>query len=220
MDMPLKYNIAIADDHLLVRKGLLRLIESFNDFVVVFEANDGKGVIERISNSKVPDLIILDINMPQMDGYETAKWLRENYPQVKILALSMHADKYSVIHILRCGVNGYISKTAEPQELQNALYTIIRNGFYLPDGMSGIIINEISKIGVEDKPAGVIGAKELQFLELLAKGMSYKEIASKMFLSPRTLDDYKKSISRKTGIKNRIELVSYAIKNGLVNIMK
>ena len=122
--------------------------------------------------------------------------------------------------MLRCGANGYISKNADPPELKKALYTIIRNGFYLPDEMSGIIINEISMVGAAHKPATVIGARELQFLELLARGMSYKEIASKMYLSPRTLDDYKKSISKKTGIKNRIELVSYAIKNGLVNIMK
>lgn len=220
MYKPQQYNIAIADDHLLVRKGLIHLINSFNDFVVVFEADDGNGVIENIRKCTMPDLIILDINMPKMDGYETAQWLRENYPETRILALTMHSDKYSVIHMLRCGANGYISKMAEPHELKNACFAVIRNGFYLPDDMSGIIINELSRNGVEQKPAGVIGARELQFLELLAKGMSYKEIASKMYLSPRTLDDYKKSISKKTGIKNRIELVSYAIKNGLVNIMK
>jgi len=220
MDMPLKYNIAIADDHLLVRKGLLSLIKSFDDFEVVFEADDGTGVVENISNGKVPDLIILDINMPKMDGYKTAQWLRENYPQSRILAVTMHSDKYSVIHMLRCGINGYISKTAEPHELKKACLAVIKNGFYLPDDMSGAIINEISKVGAQHKPADDIGARELQFLELLAKGMSYKEIASKMYLSPRTLDDYKRSISKKTGIKNRIELVSFAIKNGLVNIMK
>jgi DNA-binding NarL/FixJ family response regulator len=220
MDMPLKYNIAIADDHLLVRKGLLCLLKSFENFEVMFEADNGNGVVENIRNGKVPDLVILDISMPKMDGYETAQWLRENYPQTRILAVTMHSDKYSVLHMLRCGFNGYISKAAEPHELKNACLAVIRSGFYLPDDMSVVIINEISKIGAEQKPATVIGARELQFLELLAKGMSYKEIASKMYLSPRTLDDYKKSISKKTGIKNRIELVSYAIKNGLVDIMK
>jgi DNA-binding NarL/FixJ family response regulator len=220
MDKSPKYNIAIADDHLLVRKGLLCLINSFNDFVVVFEADDGIGVVEKIRNCTLPDLIILDINMPKVDGYETAQWLRENYPQIRILALTMHADKYSIIHMLRCGINGYISKMAEPYELKNALLAVIKNGFYLPDNISGAIINEISRIGTEPKSASIIGDRELQFLDLLARGMSYKEIASKMYLSPRTLDDYKKSISKKTGIKSRIELVSYAIKNGLVNIMK
>lgn len=213
-----KYSIAIADDHLLVRKGLISLINSFDDFAIVFEADDGNGVVEKIRNHNVPDLMILDINMPRMDGYETAQWLRENYPNIRILALTMHSDKCSVIQMLRSGVNGYISKAADPHELKNAIWAVIRNGFYLPDDISGVIINEISKVGVAQKPSGVIGVRELQFLELLAKGMSYKEIASKMYLSPRTLDDYKKSISKKTGIKNRIELVSYAIKNGLVNI--
>jgi DNA-binding NarL/FixJ family response regulator len=214
-----KYNIAIAEHHLLIRKGLISLINSFDEFAVVFESDNRNGIVENIRNAKIPDLVILDVNMPNMDGYETAQWLRKNYPQIRTLALTMHSDKFSVMNMLRCGVNGYISTATDTDELKNAFLAVIRNGFYLPRDMSGTIINEISKMGTEQKPADLIGAKELQFLELLARGMSYKEIASKMYLSPRTLDDYKKSISKKTGIKNRIELVSYAIKNGLVNIM-
>lgn len=213
-----RYKVAIADDHVLVRKGFIFLINSFEDFTVLFEADDGNAVINNIRNDKIPDLLVLDVKMPNRDGYETALWMQEHYPHVKILALTMFCDKFSAIRMLRSGANGYISKAVEPHEFKKALYTVMKNGIYLSSQLSSILVDEVKRSGNGQEASDSLNEREMQFLQLLASGKSYKEIAQQMYLSPRTLDDYKKAVSEKVGIKTRIGLAMYAVKMGLVTL--
>src|SRR5450432_4406178 len=112
--------VAIADDHTLLRKALAKLIGSFEDYTVMFEADNGKEIKKKIGEHLVPDLILLDVNMPEMDGFETASWLNKNYPKIKVLALSMFSDERTIIRMLRQGARGYIMKNIDPEELKKA----------------------------------------------------------------------------------------------------
>ena len=123
--------VAIADDHTLLRKALGKLIGSFEDYAVLFEADNGKEIKNKIAQHVIPDLVLLDVNMPEMDGFETAAWLNKNYPKIKILALSMFSDEKTIIKMLRLGAKGYILKNIDPDELKNALDAVVKKNFYL-----------------------------------------------------------------------------------------
>ena len=125
--------VAIADDHTLLRKALGKLINSFDDYTVLFEADNGKEIKNKIAQHIVPDLVLLDVNMPEMDGFETAGWLNKNYPKIKMLALSMFSDEKTIIKMLRLGAKGYILKNIDPDELKNALDSVMKKNFYLSD---------------------------------------------------------------------------------------
>src|SRR5450631_3812439 len=126
-----KIQVAIADDHSLLRKALGKLVGSFDNYAVLFEADNGKELKAKILQHIIPDVVLLDVNMPDMDGYETVRWLYSNYPQVKVLALSMFSDEKTIIKMLRLGAKGYILKNIEPEELNNALDSVMQKNFYL-----------------------------------------------------------------------------------------
>jgi two-component system, NarL family, invasion response regulator UvrY len=213
-----KIHVAVADDHTLLRNALARLINSFENYTVVFEAGDGKEVKEKLSKHIIPDIILLDVNMPDIDGYETAKWIYKNFPQVKILALSMFSDENTIIRMLRLGAKGYIMKNAEPEELKEALDSVLKKDFYLSEYISGKIISGLHKdMDMPEAPI-VLSDKEKEFLQMVCSEMTYKDIATKMFVSPRTVDDYRNSLFEKLKVKTRVGLVLYAIRNGLVDI--
>jgi DNA-binding NarL/FixJ family response regulator len=129
---PTKYKIALADDHSLIRRGLVELINSFDNYEVLFDVGNGQELINRIAGGPMPDFAILDVNMPRKDGYETASWLRANYPEIRVLALSMNDEETAIVRMLKNGARGYIFKDAEPGELREALETILTRGYYLP----------------------------------------------------------------------------------------
>ena len=213
-----KIQVAVADDHTLMRKALAKLISSFDSYAVLFEADNGKEVKDQLSNHVIPDIVLLDVNMPGLDGYETAKWIYKNYPQVKVLALSMFSDENIIIRMLRLGAKGYIMKNVEPEELKLALDSIIKKDFYLSDYISGKIISGLHRdIDHPEEPV-VLNDKEKEFLQLVCSELTYKDIAVKMFVSPRTVDDYRNSLFEKLKVKTRVGLVMYAIRNGLVDL--
>ena len=213
-----KINVAIADDHALLRNALGKLISSFESYAVLFEADNGRELKEKISNHIIPEIVLLDVNMPGMDGYETTKWLFKHYPQIKVLALSMFSDETTIIRMLKLGAKGYILKNADPDELKIALDSVMKKDFYLSEYISGKIISGLHKN--MDHPEGEIelSEKEKEFLNLVCSELTYKDIAAKMFLSPRTVEDYRNSLFEKLNVKTRVGLVMYAIKNGLVEI--
>ncbi len=211
------YAVAIADDHTLMRNALARLIGSFDHFSVVYEAGSGKELLEKIQTIQIPDIVLLDINMPEMNGFETASVLTRYYPQIKILSLSMNTDEASVIKMLRLGAKGYLMKNVEPDELHLALDSIVKKDFYLSESISGKIISGLHK-AVDVNPDEIkISDKEKEFLRLTCTEMSYKEIADRMFVSPRTIDDYRNALFEKLNVKTRMGLAMYAIKNKLVD---
>jgi len=212
--------IALTDDHTLLRNGLASLVKN-QGHTVLFEADNGSEFIEKLNPAALPELVLLDINMPEMDGYETAQWIKINHPDIKVLALSMYDNENSIIRMLKCGAKGYILKDSEPAELKAAIEAVMTKGYYYSDLVSGKLINAINKI--EDEGSNVntltnLNERETDFLKYACTEMTYKEIADKMFVSPRTIDGYRDALFEKLHVKTRVGLVMYAIKNGIVTV--
>ena len=213
-------NIVLVDDHVLLRNGLASLVKDLG-YNVLFEADNGEDFITRMKNNTVPDVVLLDINMPKKDGYETSLWLKQNHPDVKVLALSMYDDENAIIRMLKNGAKGYILKDTEPAELKSAIEALLTKGFYYSEMVTGRLIHSINTMNDEDNPTkNLMGLneRELEFLKLAATEMTYKEIAEKMFLSPRTIDGYRDALFEKLNLKSRVGLVLFAIKNGIVTL--
>jgi two-component system, NarL family, invasion response regulator UvrY len=208
--------VAIADDHTLLRKALAKLISSFEEYNVIFEAGNGRDIKKKINEHLVPDLILLDVNMPEMDGFETAAWLTKNYPKIKVLALSMFSDERTIIRMLRQGARGYVLKNIDPEELKKALDSVVKKNFYLSEEISGKIISGLHKDVDRIEETVSLTQREKDFLRHICSEITYKDIAAKMFVSPRTVDEYRNSLFEKLKVKSRVGLVLYAIRNGLV----
>ena len=211
--------MAIADDHSLLRNALANLINTFEGYSVIMEADNGKDLCEKISKNILPDIVLLDINMPEMDGFETTQWLHKKYPQIKVLTLSMLSDEKSIIKIFRLGAKGYLLKNASPQELKEALDAIMNKNVYLSEYVSGKLISGLHNdvVNVEEKEL-VLNEKEKEFLKWTCSELCYKEIAEKMYVTPRTVDDYRQSLFAKLKVHSRVGLVMYAIKNKIIEL--
>ena len=210
--------IAMADDHAMLRKGLANLIESFGDYKVVLQASNGKELIDRLNPALLPHIVLLDINMPIMNGYDTAIYLQKNYPRILVLAISMMDDEQAIILMLKAGAKGYILKDAEPSELRQAMHDVVAKGYYYSDLVTGKLIYQINQKGKNDLAAPSLenlSPKELEFLKYATKELSYKEIAEKMNVSPRTVDGYRDALFEKLLVKTRVGLAMYAVKQGL-----
>lgn len=205
----------IADDHSLLRNALANLINSFEHYKILFQADNGKQLKPLIQEYGIPDVVLVDVNMPEMDGFQTTQWLHTNYPQVKVLALSMLSDERTIIKILRLGAMGYLLKNAEPEELNAALDAVIKKSVYLPDYISGKVISGLHNDADRELEAVILNEREKEFLRWASTELSYKEIADKMNLSFRTIDDYRQNLFAKLKVHSRIGLVLYAIRNGI-----
>jgi DNA-binding NarL/FixJ family response regulator len=216
-----KTRVAVVDDHVLLRNGLTNLIRSFDQYEVVFEASNGKDFIEKMKHDTHPQLVLLDINMPEMDGYDTALWLKRNQPDIKVLALSMYDNENAIIRMLKNGAKGYILKDIDPSEFKTALDALVRKGYYHSELVTGKLIHAVNKLDEPDlavKNLVSLNDREIDFLKLVCTEMTYKEIADQMFLSPRTIDGYRDALFEKLNCKTRVGLVMYAIKNGIVRV--
>jgi DNA-binding NarL/FixJ family response regulator len=211
----MKHSIAIVDDHILIAKALSGIIENFKDFEVLYECEHGKALQEKFINKKnIPTIVLLDISMPVMDGFETALWLKEAHPEVLIIALSMQDDERSLIKMVKSGANGYLLKNVHPLELENALTTLVKNGFYYPNWAASKVFSSLGSASSAKNETVNITEREKEFLQYSITEMSYKEIAEKMFCSPRTVESYRDSLFEKLGLKTRVGLAVYAMKNG------
>lgn len=212
--------IVLVDDHILLRNGLAALVKKIGHHVL-FEANNGKEFISQLDVNNLPDIILLDINMPEMDGYETAQWLKKHHPAIKVLALSMYDNENAIIRMLRHGVRGYLLKDSEPSELKAAIHAVNIKGYYYTDLVSGKLVKAINNIDDVANDVAVINTlneKEIEFLKYACTEFTYKEIAEKMFVGVRTIDGYRDAVYDKLNIKTRVGLAVYAIKNKYVNI--
>ncbi|PKV50791.1 LuxR family two component transcriptional regulator [Aquimarina sp. MAR_2010_214] len=210
----MKHTIAIVDDHILIANALSGIISNFDDFKVLFVCEGGKDLQEKLKVKSTPEIVLLDVNMPVMDGFETAKWLKETYPDILILALSMKADDCSLIRMIRNGAKGYILKNIYPKELLNALTKILKNGYYFPDWAARKVYASIGEDTIDANLKSGLSEREAEFLKYTATEMTYKEISEKMCCSPRTIDNYRDSLFDKLNIKTRVGLAVYAIKKG------
>lgn len=207
--------IAVVDDHTLFRKGVVGLMAEFEELEVVFDAANGKQMQEALTKFPLPQVILMDINMPIMDGYETTCWLKSSYPQVHVLALSMFEDDEAVIKMIRCGACGYILKESKPRDLLEAIKIIVLKGVYINEMVSGKLIRSLAA----QDTAPNLSHKEMDFLKHCCSELTYREIADLMFVSPRTVDNYRESLFEKLRIKSRTGLVLYAIRNNLYQVM-
>ncbi len=210
----MKKKIVIVDDHILIAKALKEIISNFKEFEVIYECENGSDLIDKLKPDNCPDIILLDISMPVMDGFETAKWLNDTFPNILIMTLSMQDDELSVIKMIKNGANGYLLKNTHPADLEKALLKLTNDGYYYPDWASKIVFASIG--GDKNKTTSVLKLtdREKVFLKHSISEMSYKEIAEKMFCSPRTVESYRDNLFEKLELKSRVGLAVYAIKNG------
>ena len=210
--------IVIVDDHELFVKGLEALVNRVPNFEVSYTASDGLDLMEKLPNLTQPDLILLDINMTPMDGFETAQWLSQEHPTIPFLALSMHDDEKSIIQMLRFGAKGYILKGCKPSELSFAMEQITTHGYYYSQLTTNALLNRDQDSQKEPKSQvhEPLTDREYQFIRLCASDQSYGEIAAEMFVSIRTIENYRESVSRKFGVKTRVGIVLEGIRRKII----
>lgn len=214
-------SVALVDDHELLRTGLTAIINSFEGFKVVIEANNGRQFIETVKLKTPPDIVLLDITMPIMDGYETSSWIKINLPQVKVLVLSMLENDTAIIRMLKNGARGYILKDSKPKVFKDALDSIRDSGYFINELVSNKLMHYINHEEVFDSDTFALNnlsENEVTFLKWICTEKTYKEIADEMCLSPRTIDTYRDNLFKKLDVKTRVGLAIFAIKNSIVNI--
>ncbi len=214
--------LALVDDHTLFRKGLISLIEMVSsDYSILFEADNGLELQEKLDHTNQPDIILMDINMPGMDGFASVQWLNEKFPLIKILVVSMIEKEETIVGMLKLGVKGYLCKDVEPKELGEALNAIMNKGFYYTDFITGKLVHSLQngqEAGAKAEALNLMNDREKDFLQLACSEYTYNEIAAKMFLSPKTIDGYRNALFEKLNVKSRVGLALYAVKHDLVKL--
>lgn len=208
------YKLILADDHILLRDALANLINNFNEFTVMATASNGEEVISAIENGCNADIVLMDLNMPKMDGYEAAKWLAQHHPEIKIVILTMYDSEIALIRLLQAGVNGFLKKDIHPAELRNALLTVAAGEYYYSNHTTTKIASLFRKQSALER--SILNDSEIEFLKLASTDMTYKEIAQAMHMTPRHIDTYRDALFTKLDVKSRVGLAIYAIKNGIV----
>ncbi|PCH77784.1 MAG: DNA-binding response regulator [Flavobacteriaceae bacterium] len=210
-----KHQIIIVDDHVLFSQALKGLIDNFEEFSIQEVLGNGKELMEWFEENTVhPAVILMDINMPIMDGVEATKWLSDHYPDVKVLALSMDDHETTIIRMLRAGAKGYLLKDIHPKILRQGINDVIEKGVYYTAEVTKTILNTYQPNS--GTSAVLLKPRELEFLKLACTDKTYKEIASDMCLSPKTIDGYREALFAKLEVRNRIGMVLYGIKEKLV----
>lgn len=211
----MKKTIVIVDDHLLIAKAISSIIEQFVGYDVLYEAENGSNLIEQFKIKKnIPDIVLLDISMPVMDGFETSTWLKQNHPAIKVMALTMQGDDDSLIKMVKTGATGYLNKNVHPSELEKALNAISEKGFYYPDWATSRVLHALANEGAVSENGIKLTDRETEFLTYTCTEFTYKEIGEKMFCSGRTVESYRDSLFEKLGVKTRVALALYAVKTG------
>lgn len=214
-----KIKLVIADDHNLFRKGMTAMLNQIADFELIGEAANGKELLDLLAKT-TPDIALLDLQMPVMDGVETTEHIQVQFPHVKVIIVSMHEEDRFIIHLLEKGVNGYLLKDSEPGEVENAIRRVMSDGYYYSDFVSKALHRKV--ITRATPPAPLFNSKvqisprEMEVLQLLCEGLSTLEISEKLFVSPRTVEGHRLRLLEKTGTKNTAGLVAYAFKNDLL----
>jgi len=210
-----KIDIIIVDDHMLFSQALTGLVNLIDNFNVIKVLNNGAEVVDYFSNKNPqPDLVLMDIQMPVMNGVDATNWLKINQPKVKVLALSMECEEETILAMLRAGAKGYLLKDIHPSVLKHAINEVHSNGFYYTENVTSTLLNAHGNISSKSNVS--LKDRELEFLKLACSEMTYKQIAEKMFLSPKTVENYREALFEKLEAKTRIGIVLYAIKHKIV----
>lgn len=215
-DSPIQ--VALADDHILLRDALASLINTFDNCKVIFTASNGQETLARINNNQIPDVLILDLNMPLLDGHDTAVYLTKHHPNIHVLMLTMYDTDLTLIRLLQAGVRGFLKKDVHPDELKYAIRSVMESGYYYSHNVTGKLVN-LFRNTLEDltQKKNLLNTQELQFLKLSCSELTYKEIAGEMQLSPRAVDALRDQLFNRLDVKSRVGLAMYAIRHGLVS---
>jgi len=211
--------VAITDDHTLFRKSLGMLVNSFEDMHVVLEAGNGLELLEKLENTQA-DILLLDLQMPEMDGFETAKRIKERYPEMKILILTLMSETDIIDRVIKMGVNGYFTKNTPPNELENAIWNLSNDGFYFEDSLSTVInkilIDPETEV-ITEKPINFT-ERELEIIKFTAEGFKAREIAEALYISPKTVNNHKQNIQNKYQFESMMTAILYCLNNRLIDV--
>ena len=209
-----KTKVLVADDHKLVREGIVKLLGSYEELEVIGEAKDGLETVEKIRN-EFPDLVLLDLNMPRMNGIDTIKKIKEIAPNIRVLILTIHDDEEYIYEVTKAGAEGYIQKDIEPDELRNSIKKVMNGNKVFPTKIEEKVDKQIE---TEKSKLEELSNRENEVLELLAQGMSNRDIAEELYISEKTVKNHVSSILRKFSVNDRTQAVIVALKNGLVSL--
>jgi two-component system, NarL family, invasion response regulator UvrY len=206
--------IVLVDDHVLFRNALAALINKFDNCAVIAEAGNGCELIKVIDSGAVPDLLILDLNMPQMDGFDTAKWIKAHHPEINILILTMYDTEITMIRLLQAGVKGFLKKNASPWDLESAIRNVMQSGYCYTSNMSGKLINLFRKSQEQSAIMNsMLSDMEMTFLKYSCTDMTYSEIADEMNVKPRIVELIRDKLFKKLGVNSRQGLAMNSIRH-------
>ena len=212
--------VALADDHVLLRSALASLIDSFGDCKVIHQSSNGKELVDWFEDGLIPDVAILDLNMPVMNGYEAARLIQNKFPAVNVLMLTMYDSELTLIRLLQSGVKGFLKKDIHPSELKFAIHSVMTAGYYYSNHTAGKLANLFRSVDEKKNSLHnmILSEQELQFLKLACSDLTYKEVAQKMRLNPRSVDNLRDQLFIKLDVKSRVGLAMVALKNGIVTL--
>lgn len=209
--------LALADDQVLFRRGLAMLLGDLSDIRIVFECANGEELLTGLRDNAV-DIALLDLEMPVMDGMETMKRIRQEHPGLKVIVLSMHSDEKFIVHLMELGASGYIVKTAEPDEIENAIREVATTGYHFSELVSRVMLHGLvqkKKVNPTFDDIDPLSEREMEVLRMICQELTTTEIAGKLFLSPRTVEGHRNNILLKTGARNTAGLVVFAMSRGI-----
>ena len=212
--------LLLADDHAVVRSGLRMLLEAQPDMTIVGEAETGQEAIRRVAELS-PDVVLMDIEMPGMNGIEATRRIKANAPASAVLALTMYEDDQYFFEMLRAGASGYVPKRAAPDELVSAIRAVSRGEVFLYPSLAGRLVQDYLRrgpAGEGEPPGDELTPREQEVLTLIAQGFSNNEIADQLVISAKTVDRHRENIMRKLNLHNRVDLVKYALRKGLIGL--
>jgi len=209
----MKYSVVVVDDHNLLSEAIAGMVNTFDKFKVLYTCKNGKEVEEKFTDSpkNIPDIVLVDVNMPVKNGIETTEWIVDKYPHVHVMALSVEDADNTILKMLKAGAVGYLLKDTKKEILEKALLELMDSGFYHTKNVTNLLLDSVS--GKSSRSSVTFKENELTFMRLACSELTYKEIAEKMYLSPKTIDGYRDSLFTKLDVKNRVGMVMYAIKN-------
>ncbi len=209
--------VLVADDHAILRDGIRSILESQEDIIVVGEAADGSEAIENVKKS-LPDIVLMDLSMPKLNGFEATRFIKEHFPRVKVLILTQHDNREYIIPVLQAGAAGYVLKRSGRREMLNALRQVYEQGTFLPSNITREVLQGYSQDGeYHGGDAQHLTEREHQVLQLTVEGKSNKEIAQKLGISPKTVSVHRTNVMMKFGVQNTVELIRFAARKHLVS---
>lgn len=215
----MKTKILLVDDHKILRDGIRSLVKEYDDIEVVGEAADGRTAI-RLVNELSPDVVIMDISMPELNGIDATRKILADHPKVKIIALSMHYDKQFVSEIFKAGVSGYLIKDSAFDELEHAIHLVMEGKTYINPQIASLVVESLMSHSapIQNKPFSLLTEREREVLQLISEGKSTKQIADDLNVSAKTIESHRRQVMGKLNIRNVAELTKYAIREGLTSV--